>query len=233
MSAALTRRTSTFAANVHEEGIQRRTSSVEDPLGIGKESESVSAPTRWLLVLGTTGSGKTSLIRQLKCECDGLEEAEALRYVKEVHKAALDACREVLKKLPRIGDEMQAAIDRVLQLRRRSPITTEVASDLKKLWSEKLVVEAVEALESPQQRQVCKHFATRLDELAADGFVPDMQDLLHIRVPTMGQQETRLQNFPGGPVNIFELKTHTGSVIFDENQVEAVRSRAVRSRAVS
>eukprot|EP00966_Prymnesium_polylepis_P327390 7383273-Prymnesium_polylepis.1 len=115
---------------------------------------------------------------------------------------------------------MQAAVDRVHQLRRRSPITSEVASDLEKLWSEKLVVESVEALESPQQRQACKHFATRLKELAADGFVPDMQDLLHIRVPTMGQQETRLQNFPGGPVNIFELKTHAGSLIFDENQAE-------------
>lgn len=186
--------------------VYRRTSGLEDPLSIGKESESVSAPSRWLLVMGTSGSGKSSLIRQLKFAYDGLDESEALRYVKEVHKCALDACREVVKRLPALEGEKKSALDRIMSLRRRSPVTPDVAGDLKELWSEKAINGILENLSDPQTILGCRHFVPKLDELAAPDFVPDLQDLMFIRIPTMGQQETRLQNFPGGPLSVFEMK---------------------------
>ena len=214
--STMSRRTST--ASVPSD-FDRRTSAMEDPLGIGKESDSVSAPTRWLLVIGTSNSGKSALIRQLKSEYDDFDETEALRFVKEVHKAALDACREVIKKLPTLNDEKQASADRILKLRRRAAITPEIARDIKELWADSAVVKVAEILDSPQLRQACKHFVPRVEELAASTFVPDLQDLLHIRVPTMGQQETKLQNFPGGALSLFETKVSTGCTLFEEHEV--------------
>ena len=150
MSTAMARRTSTVS-NLEE--FQRRTSAMEDPLSLGKESESVKAPSRWLLVLGTTASGRTSIIRELKCAYDGFDDTEALRYVKEVHKTALDACRAVIKKLPPLEGELQAAIDRIAQLKRRAQVTSKVAQDLKLLWADKQVVEATKTLVERVERE--------------------------------------------------------------------------------
>lgn len=194
----------------------RRTSGLEDPLGIGKESETVSAPSRWLLVMGTAGSCKSTLIRQLKYMHDGVDEMEGLRYVKEVHKTALDASKSLIAQLPNLGGEMQAIAERVRGLRRRSPITPEVASDLKALWQDSRVTKAIEALPDPQIACVCKHFLPRIEDLAEAEYVPDPQDMLFLRIPTLGQQETRIHNFPGGPISVFEMQVDSESSIFDQ-----------------
>ena len=58
----------------------------DDPLGLGKESKAVSAPVQWLVVMGPKGTGKSTLIRQMKHANDGCDIAEALRFARETHR---------------------------------------------------------------------------------------------------------------------------------------------------
>ena len=167
-------------------------------------------------MLGTQSSGKSSLIRQLKYEFDGFDEEDASRFVKEVHKAALDACKEVLKSLPPLSAELQPMADRILQLKRRSPLTMAIAKDLEEIWKEPLVSTATGNLQSPQTRQTCKHFVKRFTELATPDYIPSQEDLLHTRIPTMGRQQTRLTSFPGGPIMMYEMKVNLRSSMFEQ-----------------
>ena len=134
----------------------RRTSGFEDPLGIGKESESAAPPSRWVLVLGGTSTGKTALIRELKCTYDEQDEAEAVRYQKEVHKVALDAFKELLKSVTGFPPDLQLVASKILGLKRRASFTPDLVKDLKTLWAAEVVQEALLLLPHPHARQASR-----------------------------------------------------------------------------
>ena len=178
----------------------------DDPLDLGKDSQPASAPTNWLVLMGPSSAGKTTLMRQLRLAHDGADVNESIRYVRETHKVALSVMQHVAKEaLPALADDMKEVAERLLALRRRAAITTDVARDVKELWSCPDVLQVEDALVNPQMRKACQHYVSRVDALADSDYVPETLDLLHMAVPTVGRQEMRIQNFPGGTLSMFEL----------------------------
>ena len=193
-----------------------------DPLDLGKDSEAASAPRDWLVVMGPRASGKTTLTRQLKLVHDGADVDESVRFVREAHKVALGLLKHVVSAaLPTIADEAsRKAAERLLALRRRVMITADVASDVKALWDRKEIVSCEEQLSDVQMRKACRHYVSRIDALADADYVPETLDLLHMAVPTVGQQDTRVHSFPGGQLSLFELTNDMSrsSVLFGSQQ---------------
>ena len=174
-----------------------------DPLGLGSESKAVGAPSEWLVVLGERGAGKSTLVRQLKFTYDGLEVTEARRFSREVHKLALMLFKKILDAAD-IPSELQEAAERIRQLKRRALITPDVCADLKPLLEQPQVQAVLDALEDQQARKAARHFASRLECLEEEEYTPDTLDLVHLAMPTVGQQETRVNGFPGNQICVYE-----------------------------
>lgn len=199
----------------------------DDPLGLGKESKAVSAPVQWLVVMGPKGTGKSTLIRQMKHANDGCDIAEALRFARETHKAALALFKQVVKEAEAaLPDDLRPVTERLLALKRRAMITAEVAADVHALWEREEVRLAEEQLADARERKACRHFFERIDDLAEPDYVPASLDLLHLKVPTVGQQETRIQTFPGGALSLFEVsgETSRSSILFGTSMNKEVRT---------
>ena len=195
------RTSSSSASESWEEG-----NTNEDPLDLGKDSQPATAPSNWLIVMGPPSSGKSTLVRQLKLAHDGIDVSESIRYVRETHKIALGIFKHVAREaLPKLPDDLKKVADRVLALKRRATISSNVAEDIKLLWSDAEVRQIEENLADVQMRKACQHYYSRVEALADDEYVPETLDLLHMAVPTVGQQDTCISNFPGGQLSIFEL----------------------------
>lgn len=170
-----------------------------DPLNLGTDTHAAAAPTQWLVMLGERSAGKSTAIRQLKQMHDAPDAADASRFTREVHKYAVSLFKQVLTEAtPCATHELTAIAERVKLLKRRAFITPAVAEDLKVLWNEPDILAVQGQLADLQLRKAVRHFASRLDELAAADYVPDSLDLFHVAMPTVGQQETRITSFPGG-----------------------------------
>ena len=179
----------------------RRTSEVADvqadPLDLGTDSHVISAPSEWVVFLGQRSSGKSTVIRQIKALYDPIDPEDTIKYVREVHKYVLALFKKVVP-LPSSptaawkSDEHCAAAERLHALKRRATVSAEVADDLELLWDDPIVRRSIDRLSNPQAKKATRHFGTRLRELASETFVPETLDLVHLALPTAGQQGTRV-----------------------------------------
>jgi hypothetical protein len=182
-----------------------------DTLDLGKNAVGLGAPVQWVVFIGSSGCGKSTLIRQLKYAYDGCDIEEAMRFVREVHKVALSLLKLVLgTALMSLSDEMKIMAEKLLGLKRRAMITVEIAQNVRVLWRCPEVLVAEEQVADLQARQACRYFADRIDALAEEQYVPDPLDLLHVSIPSVGQQETRVNAFPGGELNLIEVSFIAG-----------------------
>lgn len=171
---------------------------------LGSEADAARPPFRRIIVTGTQSAGKSTLIRQLGILFSVQSgEQGRLKFKKEVHKVALQAFQSLLSDVYRSDpiDDVKAILD----LRTRSPITTDLAESLARICAEANVQSALGGLEDVASRQACTYFIRRLRELGSPGFVPSLTDLLYLNVPTSGRQESRLQGTPGGPLSVVEM----------------------------
>ena len=100
-------------------------------------------------------------------------------------------------------------------LGRRAQIGAEAAADVHTLWQSHELVRFVEELTDVQRRKACQHFVQRIDALAKADYVPEPLDLLHMAIPTVGQQETRVPSFPGGELNVVELSVDASTAALE------------------
>jgi len=213
MNSRASNRTSSGSTAEWEKG--SNDSKTIDPLGLGKDSDTAVAPSQWLVVMGTRSSGKSTLIRQIKLAHDGSDVAETMRLGREAHKAALSLFKVVVREASAsLNDEPKKAADRLLALKRRAHVTEEVAQDIRTLLGCPEVKIAEAQVLDPQARRACRHYCDRVDELADEDYVPMALDLLHMAMPTIGQQETRVVSFPGGPLSLFEMTNEARTSIF-------------------
>ena len=94
---------------------------------------------------------------------------------------------------------------RVLQLKPRQALTSEITGRLQVLSEDAGVRATLGVLEDLQARVTCRYYARRLDALGAADFVPSKRDLLYLNIPTPGKQETRLHETQGGAFTLLEV----------------------------
>ena len=174
--------------------------------------------------MGSRASGKSTLIRQLKSAHDTIDVEEASRFAREARKVALELVKQTANEVaPIISDpDAKKAAERLMGLRRRAQVVPEVLADVRKVWQSPEVKTFEEQLSDVQRRKACRHYVQRLEALAQDSYVPETLDLLHMALPTVGQQETRVSSFPGGELNLVEL-------CFDESHAFPLVNQAPKS----
>ena len=178
----------------------------DDPLALGKDSQAAGAPEQWVVIMGPRGSGKSTLVRQLKLAHDGLDVTDATRFVREVHKYAQGLVKQVISDAIQQlrNHHMKSTAERVLALPRRALLTSADASDILALWQLAEVRDSEEKLVDVLSRRACRYFVQRIEVLTEQDYVPDSLDVMYLALPTVGQQETRITSFAGGPLSIFE-----------------------------
>jgi len=187
----------------------------EIDMKLGGEADAARPPSRSIVVTGPQSGGKSTLIRQLNILFSvEAAESERLKYKKELHKTALLAVQILLSSIDE-GERTPEATA-VLSLRRRAPITPDVAANISAACSNERAQAALGELSDLAARQACSYFLSRMSDLASPVFVPNPADLLYLDVRTAGRQETRLTGTPGGPLSVVEMS------IEDFRQVNAV-----------
>ena len=179
---------------------------------LGETADVFAASNRRVLVMGSPGVGKSTLIRQMKSAYDGLDPAEAARYAKEVHKAALHAFKQPLQSL-----EPDDSIESVLAMNPRDLKKEMSAQQLRVVLADPRVVGAIKSSTDASLRGAFNYYASRLQALTSPGYVPDTDDLLRLYLPTVGRQETRLEASPVGALSLVEIGVNLKSSIFEQS----------------
>ena len=219
------RSSSSFFGRFSATAATRQVAAEDDPLALGTATQKVTAPSQWLVVMGAKSSGKSTLIRQIKMTHEGEDAADSQRFVREVRKVALDLIKQAAKEVAPMltGGDAKDAAERIQALGRRVQVNAKVASDVHLLWQSPEMAKYEAKLADPQRRKACRHYVHRIDELAHAEYVPEPLDLLHMGIPTVGQQDTRVPSFPGGELTLVEVSSDVArrSSLVDNEAVKA------------
>ena len=127
-----------------------------------------------------------------------------------MQKAALQAFKHPLCEI-----ESSDAIKSVLDMKPKDFRQPASVALLRIVLKDPQVLAAVESSEDVHHRGAFKHFASRIPALAELGFVPNADDLLHLNMPTIGNQETKVNASPVGALTLVEVGVNLRSSIFD------------------
>eukprot|EP00455_Lapot_gusevi_P043148 TRINITY_DN5207_c0_g1_i1.p1 TRINITY_DN5207_c0_g1~~TRINITY_DN5207_c0_g1_i1.p1 ORF type:complete len:206 (-),score=13.48 TRINITY_DN5207_c0_g1_i1:568-1185(-) len=178
---------------------QRRQAEIETEISrkitweLRREQEDVRSCKK-LLLLGTHGSGQSTLLRQLFFLFGiGYTPQDRLRHVPTVHKYVLTAMQALLRQMdtlagqvPLIGLSAEAsqAKDSIINLKPDAPIDSVVAKWLQTLWQDPSIQSTYDFLVRYQLDMSSKDFFDRIETLAASDFCPSDQDIVRARVPS-------------------------------------------------
>ena len=150
-----------------------------------------------MLLLGTGGSGKSTIAKQMKViHLNGYTETEKTLYTEFVHLniflgfKALVRAMDDMKTYP--SEELMGLCD---QLRGMTvhhgniEMTPEMGHRLQALWSDETVKQVWARSPMARQEESAIYFFDNLDRCCAVGYVPTLDDVLHVRIKTTGIKE--------------------------------------------
>jgi len=150
-----------------------------------------------LLLLGTGGSGKSTIAKQMKViHLNGYTDTEKMLYTEFVHLniflgfKALVRAMDSLKRYP--SEELTGLVDRLRSMtvhHGNIEMTPAIGKELQALWDD--VVSQEVWTESPvaRQEESAIYFFENLERCCASGYVPSLNDVLHVRIKTTGIKE--------------------------------------------
>jgi len=174
-----------------------------------------------LLFLGAGGSGKSTLFKQLKLlHGNGLQVDERMGYRSNIYSNVVAGMKTLLEgntifveeAEPRQGstykfsgaesksvevkppltlcDENLATY--INQLDDASAISPEIAENLKKAWNEPGMQQTWNRRYMLQVQDSLKYFIENIDRIATSGYIPSVDDVMHVRIKTTGIVEESL-----------------------------------------
>jgi len=168
-----------------------------------------------LLFLGAGGSGKSTLFRQLRLlHGDGLKEDERKTYKTNIYSNIVDGMKTLLEgnssfNVEEESDSEVAIIsdvppcdeklaDYIENLDDAAPITPECADYFKKAWEDVGMQKAWSYRSKLQVQDSLKYFLKNIDRIAMEGYIPSKDDVLHVRITTLGivEETLTMQNRP-------------------------------------
>lgn len=160
-----------------------------------------------LLILGSAGTGKSTFTKQLRLlHGDGFPLEERIKQAPAVLDNACEALTTLLHHMERLGihledDAMKLVAHKLLQslvLPTTMTSNSSVASSMscsvslclvRQLWRFGPVQECYVRREEFDFSTTDSYFLENLDRISAPNYIPSVQDILHIRKPTLGVQE--------------------------------------------
>lgn len=152
-----------------------------------------------LLLLGTGDSGKSTIAKQMKIiHLKGFSQAERMAFKAVVHNNIITSMHTLVDEcLARYSDQLPANVREIatrysnfIEENENILISPRIAEDLKLLWaSEFLQKTLTRAGADFYILENVSHYLSNIDRIAADGYVPDEQDILRARATTTGVYE--------------------------------------------
>lgn len=152
-----------------------------------------------LLFLGAGGSGKSTLFKQLKVihgdyeqgTGPGLTEEECRSYKPTVYQNIIGGMKSLVEGCTLEGIDMKVE-DELQFVQDDAAVTVELATTIKEIWNDKGIQECWELRGILQIQDSLKYFIKNIDRVAAENYVPTVDDCLHVRSRTTGIVEQRL-----------------------------------------
>ena len=148
-----------------------------------------------LLLLGAGESGKSTFAKQMKIiHLRGFSDQEKQSFRAIIHDNIMTSALSLIRGARQLDIEIEdtEAADALMELEDFTPEDLlEVKPMVKRLWADPGIQAALERASEFQLLDSTKYYLDKLDEVTADDYVPDEQDILHSRSKTTGIIETQ------------------------------------------
>ncbi|KAJ3325373.1 Guanine nucleotide-binding protein G(o) subunit alpha [Boothiomyces sp. JEL0866] len=146
-----------------------------------------------LLILGTSDSGKSTLLKQLKIlHGKGFTEEERSSSKVEIKKAILNACNALLNEcddqLQQIYLDLSFYCTSFIDL--NEPFSNYAIQNILKMWKEPQVIEKYNLLVDKQIPRTTERFIEEVERIGAADYQPTNNDILLLRTVTQTVSDT-------------------------------------------
>ncbi|CAN9513169.1 unnamed protein product [Ophioblennius macclurei] len=147
-----------------------------------------------LLLLGTGESGKSTFIKQMRIiHGGGYSEEDKRSYAKLVFQNIYTSMQAMIRAMEPLnvafGDPLNKShADAVLEVEvdKVEEMDQSLVGGIGSLWNDAGIQECYERRREYQLSDSTKYYLTDLDRIAQPSYLPDLQDILRVRVPTTG-----------------------------------------------
>ncbi|KAM4616251.1 guanine nucleotide-binding protein subunit alpha-14-like isoform 1-T1 [Polymixia lowei] len=147
-----------------------------------------------LLLLGTGESGKSTFIKQMRIiHGGGYTEEDKRGYAKLVFQNIFTSMQAMIRAMEALSiaysdAQNQSHADAILEVEVDQVDTLEpsLAVGIKSLWEDAGVQECYERRREYQLSDSTKYYLSEMDRISEPSYLPDLQDILRVRVPTTG-----------------------------------------------
>ncbi|XP_061881803.1 guanine nucleotide-binding protein subunit alpha-14-like [Entelurus aequoreus] len=147
-----------------------------------------------LLLLGTGESGKSTFIKQMRIiHGGGYSEEDKRSYAKLVYQNIYTSMQTMLRAMQALHltfshtyNQTCATMILELEVDRVDDLHMDHVEAIKSLWTDAGVQECYDRRREYQLSDSTKYYLMELDRIAQPCYVPDLQDILRVRVPTTG-----------------------------------------------
>ncbi|XP_060927220.1 guanine nucleotide-binding protein subunit alpha-14 [Limanda limanda] len=147
-----------------------------------------------LLLLGTGESGKSTFIKQMRIIHGGGFTAEDKKnYIKLVYQNIYTSMQTMIRametlQIPFADPQNKGPANSILELEvdKVEDLDEAMATAIKNLWTDKGIQDCYDRRREYQLSDSTKYYLTDLDRISQPSYVPDLQDILRVRVPTTG-----------------------------------------------
>lgn len=155
-----------------------------------------------VLLLGTGASGKSTIARQMKVlYMDGFTDKDKAKFSGIIHFNVVKSMKTLVLQAKKFGYELQpgniVAADKLEGLSMQisdMELTTERGAEIVALWNDAGVKSTVERQNEFQFDDSAPYFFNNLTRIAQVGYIPTVEDILHVRAKTTGIVETDFMN---------------------------------------
>ncbi|XP_017269093.1 guanine nucleotide-binding protein subunit alpha-14 [Kryptolebias marmoratus] len=147
-----------------------------------------------LLLLGTGESGKSTFIKQMRIiHGGGYTDEDKRSYAKLVFQNIYTSMQTMVRAMVALNISFadpanQSCADSVLEVEvdKVEELDPNLAVAIRSLWNDGGIQECYDRRREYQLSDSTKYYLTDLDRIAQPSYLPDLQDILRVRVPTTG-----------------------------------------------
>uniref|UniRef100_A0A3Q3LLY2 Guanine nucleotide-binding protein subunit alpha n=2 Tax=Labrus bergylta TaxID=56723 RepID=A0A3Q3LLY2_9LABR len=147
-----------------------------------------------LLLLGTGESGKSTFIKQMRIiHGGGYTDEDKRSYAKLVYQNIYTSMQAMVRAMEALeiafeepNNQSNASSVLEVEVDKVEEMDQSLAAAVGSLWNDKGIQECYERRREYQLSDSTKYYLTDLERIAQPSYIPDLQDILRVRVPTTG-----------------------------------------------
>jgi len=149
-----------------------------------------------MLILGSAESGKSTIAKQFRIINDhNFNEIEIEDFKKTIHNNVISSVRTLIQSAQnydyKLETENEEIADEILNIGNVNNLSSEYSPKIQQILNDKSIDKVIKQHSSEIQLiDSASYFFENLDRIAADDYVPNDQDILRSRKPTVGIVET-------------------------------------------